>query len=66
MSPWRRKPKQPWKSSASELETLHGVMSDPDRSEHAFFYFKDPTSVESMPANQQDDFIERQIQDEVD
>ena len=35
--------------SVTELEILHGVLNDPDMAAHAFFYFRDPAYIESLP-----------------
>ncbi len=55
--------KEPWLSehpdcSVTELEILHGVLNDKARCEHAFFYFRDPSHVDSIPESKRQDFIE--------
>jgi tetratricopeptide (TPR) repeat protein len=35
--------------SVTELEILHGVLNDPDMAAQAFFYFRDPAYIESLP-----------------
>ncbi len=35
--------------SVTELEILHGVLNDPDMAARAFFYFRDPAYIESLP-----------------
>ena len=42
--------------SVTELEILHGVLNDPAKADHAFFYFRDPKFVESVPADSRADF----------
>ena len=46
--------REPWLKehlghSVTELEILHGVLSNPDMAEHAFFYFRDPGYVNTLP-----------------
>src|SRR5208337_2781300 len=35
--------------SVTELEILHGVLNDPKMAGHAYFYFRDPAYVNSIP-----------------
>ena len=42
--------------SVTELEILHGVLNNPDMAGRAFFYFRDPQYVESVPADKKEDF----------
>lgn len=39
--PWL---KEHLEKSVTELEILHGVLNNPEMADHAFFYFRDPTS----------------------
>ena len=44
---------QPWlaehrERSLTELEILHGVLNNPEMSDHAFFYFRDPAYLEQV------------------
>ncbi|MBC7816441.1 MAG: tetratricopeptide repeat protein, partial [Planctomycetaceae bacterium] len=55
--------REPWlgervhgKKSATELEILHGVLNNPQMTDHAFFYFRDPAFLEKVVQNQQTDF----------
>ena len=55
--------REPWlaehvhgRKSVTELEILHGVLNNPDMAEHAFFYFRDPAYVESLPPDKKADF----------
>jgi tetratricopeptide (TPR) repeat protein len=62
--------RQPWLAehlhrSVTELEVLHGVLNNPDMAEHAFFYFRDPAYVDSLPAGMQAAFREEVNPDEV-
>jgi len=46
--------REPWlrehlKHSVTELEILHGVLNNPDMTEHAFFYFRDPAYLKRLP-----------------
>ena len=46
------------KKSVTELEILHGVLNNPEMADHAFFYFRDPTFIERLSADQKkEDFI---------
>jgi tetratricopeptide (TPR) repeat protein len=51
--------------SITEMEILHGVLNNPDLAEHAFFYFRDPDYVRSLPAGLQSDFIEGPYPEEI-
>jgi hypothetical protein len=42
--------------SVTELEILHGVLNDPEMTEHAFFYFRDPAYIKTIPPDKQKDF----------
>ena len=55
--------REPWltehvhgRKSVTELEILHGVLNNPDMAEHAFFYFRDPAYVDSLPPDRRKDF----------
>lgn len=55
------KEEQPWLKdlsgrSVTELEILHGVLNNPDMAGRAFFYFRDPKYVESVPVDKKTDF----------
>ena len=46
------------KKSVTELEILHGVLRNPEMSDHSFFYFRDPTYIDRLSADQkQEDFL---------
>lgn len=46
------------KKSVTELEILHGVLRHPEMADHSFFYFRDPTYIDRLPADQRKaDFI---------
>lgn len=52
---------EPWlkdhlSNSVTELEILQGVLNNPDMAEHAFFYFRDPTYIDSIPDEDHKDF----------
>src|SRR3989337_3122091 len=45
---------EPWlsehrKHSVTELEILHGVLNKPEMAQHAYFYFRDPSYIETLP-----------------
>ncbi|MDQ2974881.1 MAG: DUF4062 domain-containing protein [Acidobacteriota bacterium] len=44
--------------SVTELEILHGVLNNPLMADHAFFYFRSPSFVDSVPAEQREVFCE--------
>ncbi len=55
--------REPWlrehieaRRSVTELEILHGVLHIPAMTDHAFFYFRDPAFVESVPEDRRQDF----------
>jgi tetratricopeptide (TPR) repeat protein len=61
---------EPWLAehldhSVTELEILHGVLNNPDMAEHAYFYFRDPSLITSLPEAQQGDFFEKPTVDEI-
>src|ERR1035441_3654451 len=61
------KEEQPWLKdlhgkSVTELEILHGVLNNPDMAGRAFFYFRDPKYVESVPADKKTDFTAEDAQ----
>ena len=46
---------QPWlkehlERSVTELEILHGVLNDPEMADSAFFYFRSPSFIKTLPA----------------
>ena len=47
------------KKSVTELEILHGVLNNPDTADHAYFYFRDPTYVDQIPAAERNDYLEQ-------
>lgn len=53
--PWLREHVQD-RRSVTELEILHGVLRNPEMADHAFFYFRDPAFVESVPEDRRQDF----------
>lgn len=55
--------REPWLDelrgrSVTELEILHGVLNNPQMAEHAFFYFRDPSYINSLSPEQQQLFRE--------
>jgi hypothetical protein len=58
--------REPWlkehlKHSVTELEILHGVLNDPEMAEHAYFYFRDPSYIDSVPEKKRKDFVESSV-----
>ncbi len=43
--------------SVTELEILHGVLNNPEIASCAFFYFRDPKYVNSIPQERRSDFV---------
>ena len=58
--PWLKKHKH---RSVTELEIMKGVLNNPDMAEHAFFYFRDPAYVDSLPKEEKKHYIERPTDD---
>ncbi|HGE73204.1 TPA: DUF4062 domain-containing protein, partial [Candidatus Poribacteria bacterium] len=50
--------KEHLEKSVTELEIIHGVLKDPKMADHAFFYFRDPAYINSLPKNLQKEFQE--------
>jgi nephrocystin-3 len=53
---------QPWLAeylnhSVTELEILHGVLTDKNLHDHAYFYFRDREYVDAVPANERSEFV---------
>ena len=64
--------KEPWiqehvgqRTSVTELEILHGVLRNKAMAGHAFFYFRDPAYIASLPAGEQPEMVERDIPDDI-
>ncbi len=61
---------EPWLAehrhrSVTELEILHGVLNDPLVAENAFFYFRSPAYIDSLPAARRRDFLEEPSAEEI-
>jgi tetratricopeptide (TPR) repeat protein len=62
--------REPWLAqyhhhSVTELEILHGVLNNPDMAEHAFFYLRSPTFIDSLPAEERAQFREEPTRSEI-
>ena len=44
------------RTSVTELEIVHGVLRNPAMADHAFFYFRDPAYVSSIPETDRADY----------
>jgi len=60
---------EPWLTeqrghSVTELEILHGVLNNPQMANHAYFYFRDPGYVQSVPLSNRADFEEGATEEE--
>ena len=60
--------REPWlqehvggRTSVTELEILHGVLNNPAMDDHAFFYFRDPGYVDTLPETERLEMVERNI-----
>jgi len=60
--------KEPWLqehighcTSVTELEILHGALNNPQMASHAYFYFRDPKYLESLPEAERLEMLERDI-----
>ena len=51
--PWLEENKE---RSLTESEILHGVLNNPEMAKHAFFYFRNSASLDSLPLEQRADF----------
>ncbi len=49
--------------SVTELEILHGVLRNPEMADNAFFYFRDPVYVNTVPEQDRKDFISENSED---
>lgn len=61
--PWLKEHIGKTGKSVTELEILHGVINNPDMAKHAFFYFRDPAYIKSIPADKQEDFATEGTED---
>jgi tetratricopeptide (TPR) repeat protein len=62
--------REPWLAedkgrSVTEMEVLHGVLNNPEMAQHAFFYFRDPHYVETLPEKLQSDYRELPTEEEI-
>ena len=60
---------EPWLAehqshSVTELEILHGVLNNPEMADHAFFYFRSPSYIDSLPSKLRPEFREIASSDE--
>ncbi len=61
---------EPWlkahlNQSVTELEILHGVLNDPQMAGRSFFYFRDRGYIDSLPAEEQADYLEHPTAEEI-
>lgn len=55
--------REPWLAkhrghSVTELEILHGALNNPSAVHHAYFYFRDPKFIDTVPGEQRTAFLE--------
>lgn len=63
--------REPWLAqhrdhSVTELEILHGVLNNPEMADHAFFYFRSPAFIDSLPDGEQVQYRQVPSDEEVD
>jgi tetratricopeptide (TPR) repeat protein len=61
---------EPWmknhpRSSVTELEILHGVLNDPGVALHSYFYFRDPSYIDTLPESIREEMVEHPFPFEV-
>lgn len=61
---------EPWLAkhrgrSVTELEVLHGVLNDPEMAGHAFFYFRAPSFLYTLPASERSAYREEASAEEI-
>jgi tetratricopeptide (TPR) repeat protein len=61
---------EPWLQShlhhsVTELEILHGVLNDLKMSDRAFFYFRDPAFIDSLPSVEQPYYLELPTREDI-
>lgn len=61
---------EPWLAehlhhSVTELEILHGVLNTPKMTDHALFYFRDRAYIDSLPPDEQPDYLELPTKEEI-
>jgi hypothetical protein len=49
LAPMEGWPEDSSRRSITELEIIHGVLANPQMGERAYFYFRDPAYVQSLP-----------------
>ncbi len=47
------------RKSVAELEIRHGVLNNPELAKYAFFYFRDPDYINTIPRAQRSDFLSK-------
>jgi nephrocystin-3 len=59
---------EPWleehvhgRTSVTELEILHGVLNNPEMRPHAFFFFREPEWIDSLPESERHEMVEWDI-----
>lgn len=62
--------REPWLAahrhhSVTELEILHGVLNDPGMLHHAFFYFRSPEFIDSLPPEERREWEETATAQEI-
>ncbi|MFH2057647.1 MAG: tetratricopeptide repeat protein [Pseudomonadota bacterium] len=61
---------QPWleehrQCSVTELEIVHGVLNDPDMTDHAFFYFREPSASPAHFEDQKEQDKQNALKDRI-
>jgi tetratricopeptide (TPR) repeat protein len=61
--PWLKK--EHADRSITELEILHGVLNNPAMANHAYFYFRNPGYVDTIPIDQRHHYVEGPTPEEI-
>jgi hypothetical protein len=60
--------REPWlkehlNHSVTELEILKGVLNNPEMADHAFFYFRSPSYIDTLPEEKRENFVSESPED---
>jgi tetratricopeptide (TPR) repeat protein len=61
---------EPWLAafqnrSVTEIEIVHGVLNDPQMARNAFFYFRSPSYIDSLPSEDRPEYLESPTAEEI-
>ena len=60
--PWLREHQD---RSVTELEVVHGVLNNHAMANRAYFFFRDPAYIDSLPPNDRPEYLEAPTQDDI-